>query len=151
MQSYKELNKEFRKNKQGSLQNRLLLPFREFKFKYLTKTNKAPDISTITEHIAFILDDEVVEIIHCQPKMAAILLSEPKIIKIPDNGQQVKPGWAYKDDKFISPDMNKEITVDRDIEAIEAGVPTFKEFQDNLKAESLPTFKEFIDKLKERV
>lgn len=66
------------------------------------KQGKAPDISTITQNIAFVIDDKVVDIIHCQDKMAAILLSDPKIVLIPE-GKFAKPGWIYQDGKFIDP------------------------------------------------
>ncbi len=66
------------------------------------KKNKAPDISTITENIAFVIDGRVVEIIHCQPKLAAILLSNPEIIKVPKN-QVIGLNWMYKDNEFIDP------------------------------------------------
>jgi hypothetical protein len=65
-----------------------------------SQQNSGPDISTITEHIAFVIDDEVVEIMHCQPKLAAILLSSPKIIQIPDK-EYPSIGNKYKDGKFI--------------------------------------------------
>ena len=59
-----------------------------------------PDTSSITKHIAFVLDDEVVEIMHCQENLAAILLSNPTIIQVLDL-TKVKVGYKYKDNKFV--------------------------------------------------
>jgi len=72
------------------------------------KKGKAPDISSITQNIAFIIDGQVVDIIHCQDKMAAILLSNPEIVLIPE-GKFAKPGWAYQDGKFIDTNANKSL------------------------------------------
>jgi hypothetical protein len=153
MDQYKNLSKQFKKEKRSEFLNRIknrVNPYPKFKYKYLTKTNKAPDVSTITEHIAFVIDGQVVEIIHCQPKMAAILLSEPEIVQIPE-GTIAKPGWKYESGKFKEPKVEREISVERDNEAIEHNLPTFKEYQEEIKQNSLPTFKEYIEKLKERV
>jgi hypothetical protein len=101
---------------------------------------KDPDISTITEHIAFVIDDKIVEIMHCQPKLAAILLSEPKIIKIED-GQFPKPGWLYEDGKFISPSGQQTDNVSQ---AEEDSLATFREYIET-DGSPLPTFKEYIE------
>jgi hypothetical protein len=153
MDQYKNLSKQFKKERRSEIFNKIktkVNPYPRLKYKYLTKTNKAPDVSTITEHIAFVIDGQVVEIIHCQPKMAAILLSEPEIVKIPD-GSFAKPGWVYDSGEFKEPTIDRQISVPRDSEAIELGLPTFKEYQQQMKMDSLPTFKEYIEKLKERV
>jgi hypothetical protein len=78
---------------------------RKWDLKKVSK-GKAPDISSITQNIAFVIDGQVVDIIHCQDKMAAILLSNPEIVLIPE-GKFAKPGWAYQDGKFIDPDATK--------------------------------------------
>jgi hypothetical protein len=85
--------------------------FEKFNFiKKIKKVNKVykdyqkapdPQINSISENIAFLIDDEIVEIIHCQPKMASILLSNPKIIDIKNNN--VKIGYRYLDNEFIDP------------------------------------------------
>jgi hypothetical protein len=49
--------------------------------------------------IAFIIDGEVVEILHTQDRLAAILLSEPTIVDISDvkndSNSDIYPGWKY--------------------------------------------------------
>ena len=159
MDQYKKVSKQFKKERREEFLNRIkyrlslinnkINIYSKLKYRYLTKTNKAPDVSTITEHIAFVIDGKVVEIIHCQSKMAAILLSEPEIVKIPD-GSFAKPGWDYVDGKFVDLTQVREMTIPRDKEAIEQGLPTFKEYKEFLKDAALPTFKEYIETIKER-
>ena len=43
---------------------------------------------------------------HCQPKLASILLSQPKIIKI-EKEIIVKPGYLYLNEIFINPSQYK--------------------------------------------
>lgn len=148
---YNKEIKEFKKIKRDILFSKIKHAFNIMPEKQQVQNIPDPDISSITEHIAFVLDDEVVEIMHCQPKLAAILLSEPKIIKIKD-GVFPKPGWKYLDNNFISPEPEKpEITVDRDLEAIENNLLTFEQYKQEVKKQSLPTFKDHIEKLKERI
>lgn len=152
---YKDIQRQLRKQKLVFAWNRAKYMFNIFpeaRAEKLIKQNKAPDISTITEHIAFVIDNEIVEIIHCQPKMAAILLSEPQIVKIED-GLFPKVGWKYEDGNFKEPVQEmpeREITTARDSEAIEHGLPTFKEFQENMKNMSTSTFKDFINSLRKK-
>lgn len=122
--------------------------YKRIKYNYLTKKNKAPDVSTITEHIAFIIDNKVVEIIHCQPKMAAILLSDPEIVQIPE-GKVIKPGWEYKDNQFIAPEVQESRPQEDEDSS------TFKDYFDRIKKniphpEKALSFKDFSKKLKER-
>lgn len=70
------------------------------------KKNIHPDTSTVTERIAFVIDNEVVDVINCQPKFAAILLSEPKIFDV--KGTNVSAGYKYIDEKFLSPNSEDE-------------------------------------------
>jgi hypothetical protein len=53
--------------------------------------------------IAFVIDDVVADTIHVPDRLAAVLLSEPKIVLIPDElEEQVIPGWKYNEtDGFI--------------------------------------------------
>jgi hypothetical protein len=53
--------------------------------------------------IAIVLDGEVQEVIRAQDRMAALFLSEPSFVEIPDD-LEVKPtiGWKYKDGEFWS-------------------------------------------------
>ena len=59
--------------------------------------------------IAFIIDGEVVDILHTQDRLAAILLSEPTIVDITDvkndSNSDIYPGWAYDSttDTFTPP------------------------------------------------
>lgn len=156
MIQYKDLLKSFRKERRSYylnvIKNRInrVNPYYKIKYKYLTQKNKAPDVSTITEHIAFVIDGQVVEIIHCQPKMAAILLSEPEIVKIPD-GLVIRTGWSYIDGEFSVQEQQPQQQQQPDDE-----LPTFKDYFHEVKNDipHLPkplSFKEFIENLKERV
>lgn len=69
----------------------------------LAKQSPDPLTHSISENIAFVIDNQIVDIIHCQPKMAAILLSNPQIIRI-EPGQNAKPGWIYADNSFYDPE-----------------------------------------------
>ena len=59
-------------------------------------TNGQPELPPYK--VAFIIDGEVVDIIHTQSRLAAILLSEPTIVDISDttvDGNQIFPGFKY--------------------------------------------------------
>lgn len=96
MNKRKLLKKEYRAAKR----NRFFQPKAKQVEEYMLKHNMAPDLSSITRNIAFVIDGEVVEIIHCQEKMAAILLSDPEIVNI-ENNIFPKIGWEYKDGVFV--------------------------------------------------
>lgn len=96
MSKRSDINKEYRMSKKRHMFGNK----RKKIEKYMLDHNMAPDISSITRNIAFVIDGEVVEIIHCQEKMAAILLSDPQIVNI-ENGVFPKIGWEYVDGKFI--------------------------------------------------
>lgn len=150
---YKNAKKEIQRQKRLDLWNKTKHMFSIFPENDINKENDSPDISTITEHIAFVIDGEVVEIMHCQTKLAAILLSEPEIVKIED-GKFAKPGWKYENGIFIEPvqeQPEREITTKRDEEAIQRGLQTFKEFQDEMKQTSVSTFKEFMSSIRKKV
>lgn len=66
------------------------------------KNRKELNMLTITERVAFVIDGEVVDVISCQPKLAAILLSEPLIIDV-NNKKEVAPGYKYEDGEFLAP------------------------------------------------
>lgn len=72
------------------------------------KEEPKPDLNalTITERVAFVIDDEVVDIIVTQPKFAAILLSEPLILDV--NNIQVAPGYKYINGEFVPPSNDEE-------------------------------------------
>lgn len=145
--SFDEELKDFRKKERSEIFSKIKHAINIFPEKQEIN-NSGPDVSTITEHIAFVIDGEVVEIMHCQPKLAAILLSEPQIVRI-DDGVFPKPGWGYSDNKFIAP-IEPELS-GRDKEAVDKNVPTFEEYQAMIKQSSMPTFKEYLEKLKERL
>ena len=46
-------------------------------------------------HIALIIDDEVVDIIHANDRLGSIFLSNPTIVDISDNLDNVKVGYIY--------------------------------------------------------
>lgn len=64
------------------------------------------DFTTVTERVAFIIDDEVVDVISCQPRLAAILLSEPIILDV--NYINVSPGYKYINGEFVPPSEENE-------------------------------------------
>lgn len=153
-EDYKEIKSQIRKQRISDILRKTKHMFSVLPEKSFAQNQviDGPDISTITEHIAFVIDGEVVEIMHCQTKLAAILLSEPQIVKI-DDGIFPRPGWKYEDGIFKEPipEMpEREITTNRDQEAIDHGLPTFKEFQDNMKQMSKMTFKDFMENLRKR-
>lgn len=49
--------------------------------------------------IALILDGQVVDILHTQDRLAAILLSDPTVVDITDikndSNSDIYPGWTY--------------------------------------------------------
>lgn len=144
--SLKDFEKEFKSEKRYRYLSKIKNAINIFP-PSVPKNNKVmdgPDISSITEHIAFVIDDEIVEIMHCQPKLAAILLSSPTIVKIED-GKFAKPGWQYKDGKIINPAGQESENVqqqERDY------LPTFKEYLLNQGSPKLLTFKEYIESMK---
>lgn len=154
MTQYQNVIKSFKKERYNyylsKFKNKVdsINPYKKIRYNYLTKKNKAPDVSTITEHIAFVIDGQVVEIIHCQPKMAAILLSNPEIVQIPE-GKMVKPGWGYKEEQFTMPEAPAQQQQPQD------DLSTFKDYFDRVK-NKVPhppkalSFKDFSKKLKER-
>lgn len=109
---YKQVKKEYRRIKNKKIFDRLNIFLRFYRWRrsikeqFMLDNNLAPDIKTVTENIALVIDNDVIEIIHCQPKMAAILLSEPQIINIP-SGQIVKPGYKYINNKFMESEDKK--------------------------------------------
>jgi hypothetical protein len=101
---YKKELKKFkhdkRKQRLASIPHKLGFHFHWYKdmqMKNIIKQNLLPDTSTITKHIAFVLNDEVVEIMHCQENLAKILLGNPKIVEL-SSDSTVKVGAKYKED-----------------------------------------------------
>lgn len=71
------------------------------------KERPDPDTSSITEVLALVIDEDVVEVMFCQEKMAAILLSQPKVINVGKN-IMVKPGYKYINGEFVDLGPKKE-------------------------------------------
>lgn len=54
--------------------------------------------------IAIILDGEVQEVIRAQDRMAALFLSEPSFVEIPEDLPMIPTiGWSYSNGTFIPP------------------------------------------------
>lgn len=71
-----------------------------------------PDLSSWSNisHFAIVIEDDVVDIMHVQPKMAAWLQSNPKFISFDANDNfLVAPGFKYIDGKFVDPNLNLDI------------------------------------------
>jgi hypothetical protein len=104
--------KEYRKARRQAFFERINV-FKKIKknFDIYKKAKSSPDPIkfSISENIAFVIDDQVVDIIHCQPRMASILLSNPEIVKIP-NGEKPSPGWLYIGGEFIDPNSSPSKT-----------------------------------------
>jgi hypothetical protein len=103
---YKEELKKFKQDKRkarlSSIPHKLGLHFHWYKdmqMKSIIKQNLLPDTSSITKHVAFVINDEVVEIMHCQENLANILLSTPTMLEL-SSDSTVKVGSKYKDGKF---------------------------------------------------
>jgi hypothetical protein len=66
-------------------------------------------LETLANHIAIIVDNEVVDVIHCDEKLGAILLSDPTFISISAPSENSPTtGWSYIDGKFIKRVYKKE-------------------------------------------
>ena len=63
--------------------------------------NKMSDIS----YLAIVVDNEVVDIMRAQPKLTAMLLSNPTVVKFDPEEIQVQPGFLYEDNKLKQPDV----------------------------------------------
>jgi hypothetical protein len=56
--------------------------------------------------IAFVIDGEVIEILHTDERLAAIFLSQPTIVDITERIEQVKVGSIFDGTDFNSPEAN---------------------------------------------
>jgi hypothetical protein len=95
---FNSVKKEYWKRRRHHLYHRINF-YSRWKDKNAVKNNIAPDVSTVTEKIAFVIDGKVVEVISCQPKLAAILLSEPIIVNA--KNKDVHNGYDYIDGEFV--------------------------------------------------
>jgi hypothetical protein len=102
---YKHIKKEYRKQRRKQFYAKINF-YKKWQYKKFISKNIHPDVSSITNHIAFVIDGEVVEIIHCQPKMAAILMSNPDIVEIPKDKKPAL-GDRYENGLFISIENKK--------------------------------------------
>lgn len=72
-----------------------------------------PDVSSWKNsyHFAIVVGEDVVDVMHVQPKMAAWLKSDPKFIQFDiEEGYPVHPGFIYKDGKFVDPNINLDLS-----------------------------------------
>ena len=100
----KRFRKEARRKFIDDVAHKLGLHFhwiRDLQIKKILDQNLAPYTSTVTERIAFVVNEEVVEVMFCQPKLAAILLSNPTILDV-SSDKLIRPGYKYKNNKFIA-------------------------------------------------
>lgn len=78
--------------------------------KHLEETghHAIPDDDVIKVYqIAVLLDDEVVEVIRAQEKLADIMLSNPKFVLFSSEDTDVEVGGHYKGERFYSKDGRK--------------------------------------------
>jgi len=59
--------------------------------KVYSRANDAP------MHIALIVDGVVEDIMHCDERLAMLLMSEPTVIEI-ESDSKVSPGWMYDEE-----------------------------------------------------
>jgi len=100
----KRFRKEARTKFIDNVAHKLGLHFhwiRDLQIKRIIDKNLAPDTSTVTERIAFVVGGEVVEVMFCQPKLAAILLSNPTIVDVTSD-KMVRPGYKYENNTFTA-------------------------------------------------
>jgi hypothetical protein len=61
-------------------------------------------------HFAIVVGDDVMDVMHVQPKMAAWLQSNPKFVMFDaEDGFPPMPGFRYVDGKFVDPNINLDI------------------------------------------
>lgn len=61
-------------------------------------------------NFAIVIDDDVVDVMRVQPRMATWLQSNPKFILFdPTTDYEVMPGFKYSDGKFINPNISLDI------------------------------------------
>ena len=73
---------------------------------FKTKSNKVKEIENNSKyHVAFVIDNEVVDIIRCNLRLFSILTSSPTAVGFltTDGGTIPQIGWQYKDDEFKAP------------------------------------------------
>lgn len=66
-----------------------------------------PDFSKMSDisYLAIVIDGEVVDVMRAQPKLTAMLLSNPTFVKFNPEEIQVKPGFLYEDNKLKQPEV----------------------------------------------
>jgi hypothetical protein len=82
----------------------------------LSNTNEPPpDISI--NHIAIVLDDRVEDVIRCQNRLAALLLSNPVFVEFDPKEEYPVIGLTeYVDQKLVTPKPQDEILSESEIE-----------------------------------
>lgn len=73
---------------------------------------EAPQVQLPPYKVAFVLDNEVVDVLHTDERLAAIFLSNPKIIDVTDkvtaDPSKVQIGFLYNEElnSFINPEVS---------------------------------------------
>jgi hypothetical protein len=62
-------------------------------------------------HFAVVVDEDVVDVMRVQPRMAAWLQSGPRFVMFdPEVEFTIRPGTKYVDGKFVDPDINLNLS-----------------------------------------
>lgn len=78
----------------------------------LQKKYSGPPENVVINEIAIVLDGTVEDVIRCQNRLAALLLSGPDFVELPKGSKRPKIGiTGYKDGKFIEP--NNDLTEEK--------------------------------------
>lgn len=97
---FNSVKKEYWRRRRHNLLHKINF-YSRWKDVQAVKNNTAPDVNTLTEKIAFVIDGKVVDVIHCQTRLAAILLSDPIIVSA--RNLDVHNGYDYVDGEFFPP------------------------------------------------
>lgn len=82
------------------------------------KFNEPPQNISIN-HIAVVLDDNVEEVLRCENRLAALLLSNPEFVDFDPEENYPKVGLTkYVEGKFINPEITESILSEKKIESL---------------------------------
>lgn len=95
--NFKEVKKDYWKLRKNLFLNKFKSQKQE------ERVIQYPPASSMSERIAFVIDNEILDIIDCQPRFGAILLSEPLILDLSNEDKNISTGWRYIDNKFLPP------------------------------------------------
>lgn len=102
---FNSVKKEYWKRRRHNFYHKINF-YSRWKAANAVKKNIAPDVSTVTERIAFVIDGKVVDVIGCQPRFAAILLSDPIIVNA--KNKDVHNGYDYVDGEFVPAKLEEQ-------------------------------------------